>query len=105
MARKQETLRYFVSTDGYSVITVPNVPDKGSNRCSWMMTLLDLFANLAIGHGSNRSTDPEGNVYWEAKFKDHDFLSVLSWFTWHNQYEKVDNKDQLWVVPVNTDQA
>ena len=106
MARKHETLRYLVFFDNtlcVTYITVPNVPEKGSSRHAWLMSLLDLFVQLAVGHGSNKETDAEGNVYWEAKFLDHEAQSVLNWFTWHNQYEKVDTRDQLWVLPVKTD--
>jgi hypothetical protein len=98
MAKIPDTLRYLFTGD---TVRMPNVADVSSRRYPMLMTALGLFKELAEGHGSERRTEGD-NVYWEARFGEHETQAVKRWLSWHSQYVLVDSMDQLFVVPVET---
>jgi len=98
MARIAETLRYFFANN---IVRMPNVVDINSKRYSMLMQALDFFKEIAERHGSSSSTEAD-HTFWEAQFAEHEAHVVERWFSWHQQYEKVESMDLLWVLPVDT---
>lgn len=82
-------------------VRMPNVADIASNRYVHLMKALDFFKELAEKHGSTRHHEGD-NVFWEARFGEHEIMAVRNWVAWHGQYALVNSMKELFTTVAET---